>query len=163
MMKRLLIIVLVSWAGLVQAEDIVASVDTMSVDTLSIDTLPRVALITDSMPNVVIIQDLAIRQLLYEKALGISTKEEVAGYRVQIYSSNRQQVAKNEAIALEQNIASQIDQPIYVSYISPFWKVRIGDFLTYEEASEYKRIFVTQHPELLGDTYVVRDQVKTRR
>ncbi len=120
-------------------------------------------LITDSMPNVTVIQDSLITQLLYQCAQDSARNEEVAGYRVQIYSSNRQQGAKNEAIGLEQSISKQIDIPIYVQYVPPFWKVRLGDFATYEEANEFKRLFITDHPELTGDTYVVRDQVKVQR
>ena len=68
---------------------------------------------------------------------------------------------------------SKIDLPIYVSYVPPFWKVRIGDFATYVEAQEFKNNFVHQFefknnfvhqfPELMGDTYVVRDQVTIRQ
>lgn len=42
----------------------------------------------------------------------------------------------------------------------PFWKVRIGDFRTYEEAKEYKKLFVEQFPSIMGDTYIVRDKIQ---
>jgi len=38
--------------------------------------------------------------------------------------------------------------------------VRIGDFRTYDEAKEYKKEFVTQFPDLMGDTYIVRDKIQ---
>jgi hypothetical protein len=46
-----------------------------------------------------------------------------------------------------------------VQYLPPFWKVRVGDFRTYEEAREYKRQFVAQYPDLMGETYIVRDKI----
>jgi hypothetical protein len=38
--------------------------------------------------------------------------------------------------------------------------VRIGDFRTYDEAKEYKKEFVQIFPDLIGDTYIVRDKIK---
>ena len=152
------------------AEDSIAfhvdslTTDSIQKDSVVEDSLPHVVLITDSMPHVVIWQDSSIHRLLYQRAAGAqSALKEVPGYRVQIYSSNRSQTAKNEAIQLEQEMAKQLQEPIYVIYISPFWKVRIGDFKTYEEASEYKRVIVTQWPQLIGDTYVVRDQITVNK
>ena len=131
------------------------------------DSIPVVTpdtLITDEMPNVQVYQSESVARLLHEKATGqLSQIVEMAGYRVQIYSSNHQQLAKQEAIRLEKDMQSKLDMPIYVSYVPPFWKVRVGDFATYQEAQEYKNNFVRQFPELMGDTYVVRDQVTIKR
>ena len=85
---------------------------------------------------------------------------EIDGYRVQIYSSNRQQVAKSEALELEAKIKDKLDQTVYVLYMPPFWKVRLGDFRTYEEAKQYKKLFVDQFPSVMGDTYIVRDKIQ---
>ena len=116
------------------------------------------------MPNVQVYQSESVARLLHEKATGqLSQIVEMAGYRVQIYSSNHQQLAKQEAIRLEKDMQSKLDMPIYVSYVPPFWKVRVGDFATYQEAQEFKNNFVRQFPELMGDTYVVRDQVTIKR
>lgn len=116
------------------------------------------------MPNVQVFQSDAIAKLLHEKATGAKTQlVEMSGYRVQIYSSNHQQLAKQEAIRLEKDMHSKLDMPIYVSYVPPFWKVRVGDFATYVEAQEFKNNFVRQFPELMGDTYVVRDIVTVRQ
>lgn len=85
---------------------------------------------------------------------------ETDGYRVQIYSSNQQQTAKAEALSLETQLKDKIQQTVYVLYLTPFWKVRIGDFRTYEEAKEYKKLFVQQYPDMMGDTYIVRDKIQ---
>ena len=136
----------------------------LSVIAYAEDTLPKGVLITDVMSNVTVHQDSLVRQLLYHKATGVQPKEvEIAGYRVQIYSSNNQQTAKMEAILLEKEMLEKLDVPIYVTYTPPFWKVRIGDFASYEEAQEFKNSFIRDFPELLGDTYVVRDQVTLKR
>ena len=61
---------------------------------------------------------------------------------------------------LEEKLKAKIAQTIYVQYLPPFWKVRIGDFKTYEEAKEYKKLFVAQFPDMMGDTYIVRDKIQ---
>jgi hypothetical protein len=115
--------------------------------------------IFDSLPGVQIIQDSTVAVLLDEAVNGKHEMVEVEGYRVQIYSSNQQQTAKSEALELETKLNQTIGQTVYVQYLPPFWKVRIGDFRTYEEAREYKKIFVAQYPDLMGDTYIVRDKI----
>lgn len=116
--------------------------------------------ILESMPGVEVIQDSAVALLLDGVMNGSKEWVEVDGYRVQIYSSNQQQYAKSEALDLEAKLQDHVSHTIYVQYISPFWKVRIGDFRTYEEAKEYKRLFVQQYPTMVGDTYIVRDKIK---
>ena len=116
--------------------------------------------IMESMPRVEVIQDASVATMLEATMSGKEEWIEVDGYRVQIYSSNRQQTAKSEALELEDRLKEKIGQTIYVQYLPPFWKVRIGDFREYEEAKEYKKEFVQQFPEMIGDTYIVRDKIK---
>ena len=114
----------------------------------------------DSIEQVELIQDPSVAVLLKAAMNGHLELVEVDGYRVQIYSSNQQQRAKSEALNLEGKLLKKLDQTIYVQYLPPFWKVRVGDFRTYDEAKEYKKYFVQLYPELLGDTYIVRDKIK---
>ena len=116
--------------------------------------------ILDSLPGVQIVQDSIMHVLLEEAVNGKHELVEMDGYRVQIYSSNQQQTAKSEALELEQKLQNGITHSIYVQYLPPFWKVRIGDFRTYEEAKEYKKQFVALYPHLMGDTYIVRDKIQ---
>ena len=98
--------------------------------------------------------------LLDEAINGKRELVEIDGYRVQIYSSNQQQTAKGEALELETKLKDKLSQTVYVQYLPPFWKVRVGDFRTYDEAKEYKKLFVQQYPEMMGDTYIVRDKIQ---
>jgi len=115
--------------------------------------------VLDVFPGVQVVQDSAMTVLLDEAINGKHEMVEIDGFRVQIYSSNRQQTAKGEALDLEEKLKNAIDQPVYVQYLPPFWKVRLGDFRTYEEAREYKQQFVQAYPDLMGDTYIVRDKI----
>ena len=116
--------------------------------------------ILESMPRVEVVQEAPVAAMLEATMSGKEEWIEVDGYRVQIYSSNRQQTAKSEALELEDRLKEKVSQTIYVQYLPPFWKVRLGDFREYEEAKEYKKEFVQQFPDLIGDTYIVRDKIK---
>ena len=125
----------------------------------SIEVLSRLYIL-ESMPRVEVIQDPLVASMLQATMSGKENWIEMDGYRVQIYSSNRQQTAKMEALELETNLKTEISQTIYVLYLPPFWKVRLGDFRTYDEAKDYKKEFVQQFPQMIGDTYIVRDKIK---
>jgi hypothetical protein len=114
----------------------------------------------DSMPGVEVMQDSMVGVLLNVAMKGRMEFVEIDGYRVQIYSSNQQQTAKAEALELEQKIKDKVNQTVYVQYLPPFWKVRLGDFRTYEEARDYKKSFVQLYPSMMGDTYIVRDKIQ---
>jgi hypothetical protein len=49
--------------------------------------------------------------------------------------------------------------PVYTLSEPPFWKVRIGNFETREEANHYKTVLLQLFPELVGSTYVVPDKI----
>ena len=116
--------------------------------------------VVNLFPGVQVVQDSAMVMLLDEAVNGKHELVEMDGYRVQIYSSNQQQTAKSEALELEQKLRDAVNQTIYVQYLPPFWKVRIGDFRTYDEARDYKKQFVALYPNLMGDTYIVRDKIQ---
>ena len=114
----------------------------------------------DSLPGVQLIQDSTVAVLLDEAVNGKRELVEMDGYRVQVYSSNQQQTAKAEALELETKLKEKVNQTVYVQYLPPFWKVRLGDFRSYDEAREYKSLFIQQYHELMGDTYIVRDKIQ---
>lgn len=133
-------------------------IDTLQSDTLQSDTLHT--FILDAMPNVLVHQDSAITLLLEDKSYNRQRgQHQVSGFRVQVYASNTPQVAKNEALDLHETLSSQVSMAVYVISEPPFWKVRLGDFLTREEAIEYKNQLNVLFPHLQGSTYVVPDQV----
>lgn len=131
-------------------------------DTMALDTpdTTEVLLLVDLMENAVVHQDSAIYQLMMDKYLGIERGvQEVSGFRVQVYSSNVQIQAKNEAMLLHQELSKQLTQAIYIISEPPFWKVRVGDFRTREEANAYKEALLKLYPILQSSTYVVPDKV----
>ena len=143
--------------------------DEMPADSLAIaDSVPQIVLtypqILLDMPNVHVEQDSLITLLMEEKIAGVERGEtERPGFRVQVYSSNHPQRGKSEALLIEQRIKQAMSNvPVYVIYASPSWKVRLGDFLSEQQAIQLRDIFKGIFPDLADYTYVVRDQVKVR-
>ena len=82
------------------------------------------------------------------------------GFRVQVFSSNRQRVAKDEAFKLEAKLTEAFPTiGVYVSYTSPFWRVRLGNFSTMEEARVFTEELLRKFPNLRTDTYTVRERI----
>ena len=172
MNKLLLILPTLLLPAILMANEVVDSdtiaieqaVDTIVADTAQsdIDSLQK-PYILDDMPLVRVHQDSLIEALLKEKVYGISEMIEIDGFRVQIFSSNRQQTAKEEALSLEKKMTDALSTAVYVTYISPFWKVQLGNSHTNEEANAFKVQLITQFPELQGDTYIVRDKIQVRK
>lgn len=59
------------------------------------------------------------------------------GYRIQVYSGSDQKTAKNEANYRKSTIQSSFpNMEVTITYNSPVWRVRAGNFRTQEQASQ---------------------------
>lgn len=82
------------------------------------------------------------------------------GYRVQIFSGNNQRESKSEAYAKETQIKQLFPAlDTYVSFNSPFWKLRVGNFRTSEEAHAKLRELKQAFPKW-KEMIIVTDNVK---
>lgn len=128
---------------------------------IALQAQTRADIYAEMEENVTFYQDSAITRLLQDLSTGAERElVQIQGYRVQVFSSNRQRSAKDEAFALEKRLQdAQLQTSVYVLYTPPFWKVRLGDFRTQEEAVMLKEEILRRLPELQGDTYVVRDKI----
>jgi hypothetical protein len=161
-MSRLIYLLCFAFSTLYLTAQEVLLVDSLVVDSVEVDSVvaPSHPFILDAMPNAKVYQDSAITLLLEDKSYNRKRGEyQVSGFRVQVYSSNEPQVAKNEALELSELLSSQLHIGVYVNSEPPFWKVRLGDFLTREEANAFKLQVVKFFPELQGSTYIVPDLV----
>ncbi len=85
------------------------------------------------------------------------------GYRIQVYSgSSQQKNAKDEAYARERKIRGRLPYSTYVSFNSPFWKVRVGDFSDRPSAEAAVEEIKKTCPEYSSELYIVRDDVNIR-
>ena len=119
---------------------------------------------TDSITHatVKIHQDKRIEQLLSNKrnSNSVQNQSTANGYRVQVFSSNVQRVAKNDAFKIERQIREIFpDQTVYVNYSSPFWKVRVGDFISHAQAQSFRSKLIEAFPAMRSEIYIVREQI----
>ena len=78
-------------------------------------------------------------------------------YRIQVFSDNMQKRAKDQAYERARIIQeSDPELATYVTFNSPFWRVRVGNYISYEEAAVKLRELKKQFPEIL-DMRIVKD------
>lgn len=112
-----------------------------------------------SSATVAVCQDTLISQLFIDRQL-VSRHVVISGFRVQVFSSNRQQTAKAEAFRIKDLVLSKFpEKRVYESYSSPFWKVRVGDFRTREEAHVLLEELRAAFPDMRREMYVVPDDI----
>ena len=81
----------------------------------------------------------------------------VSGYRIQVYSDNMQRRAKEMAQERAKMIQdSDSTLATYVTFNSPFWRVRVGNYSSYEEAAIKLRELKKQFPSI-SDMRIVKD------
>lgn len=84
----------------------------------------------------------------------------MAGYRVQVFSDNNPRTAKAEAGSKQRGIAARFPQyQTYVSYTSPYWRLKVGDFRTQQEANAAAEELRKAFPAYSKEIRVVRDRV----
>lgn len=84
----------------------------------------------------------------------------MGGYRIQVFSDNNARTAKSEARTRARNVSARFPQyPTYVVYNSPFWRLRVGNFRTQEEANEAARELKEAFPSYMREIRVVRDRI----
>lgn len=83
------------------------------------------------------------------------------GFRVQIFSGNNQRTAKSEAFKKEQQIKERFPNlPTYVTYNAPFWRLRVGNYDSREEAYYIQRQISEAFPSFAKEIYIVGEEVK---
>lgn len=77
----------------------------------------------------------------------------VDGYRIQLYSGSGQQ-AKHKALGVKGKVLDLFsDEPIYLSFTAPFWRVRVGNYRNKHEALGLLNRLKKEFP----NGYIVKD------
>lgn len=117
---------------------------------------------------VTIIQDPSIAALIgrrmpmYSSEMGVdSTMLTIQGYRVQAFSGNNQRASKDEAYAKKKKIEEAFPHiACYVTFNAPTWRLRVGDFRSYEEAYHFQRELMKAFPSFGKEMFIVKEEVK---
>lgn len=82
-----------------------------------------------------------------------------AGYRVQVFSDNRP-AAKGEARSKGRAISDRFPgMRTYVTYTSPYWRLKVGDFRTRREAEDAAEAIRQAFPSYSREIRVVADKI----
>lgn len=82
-----------------------------------------------------------------------------SGYRIQAFMDNNQKKSKDAAEAREKKLKDKYpDLTTYISFSSPFWKLRVGDFRTHADALVMVKRISTDFPELSTELLIVKDE-----
>ena len=93
---------------------------------------------------------------------GVQTSVKVSVYRIQLFSSNHSN-AKAQAEKLAQEVSAQFpDLPTNVSYVSPFWRLRVGEYRTYEEANAMQYLIKSKFPDFERGMLIIRERVNVQ-
>ncbi len=83
-----------------------------------------------------------------------------AGYRVQVFDDNNPRTARSQANAKRQQLAARFPEfRAYVTFNSPYWCVKVGDFRSRSEAEAAMREIRQAFPALSAYIRVVRDRI----
>ncbi len=116
--------------------------------------------------KVVVRQDPAIKKMVGVRLSGDKLMKadgdsfiKVQGFRAQVFTGN-QRLSKDEAFKREREIKELFpDLATYVTYTAPFWKLRVGDFRSHEEAFNLKRQLMEAFPSYGKEIYIVKEEV----
>ena len=83
------------------------------------------------------------------------------GYRIHVYSGNNPRKSKEEAAEFQTKIKELFHGiDTYVRYYAPFWKLHIGNFLTFEEAWLSCRELHKSFPQIKNEIYIIEDEIR---
>lgn len=83
-----------------------------------------------------------------------------AGYRVQVFDDNNVRSAKHDAQVRKQQIESRFPEyPVYVTFNSPYWRVKVGDFKNRGEAEAAMAEIRHAFPAMAKSLRIVRDRI----
>lgn len=89
------------------------------------------------------------------------TQIRARGYRILVYSGSDQKTAKNEANSRKSSVQSAYpNMDVTVSYNSPVWRVKAGNFRTQEQAAQALREMKAKLPSIGREMRIVDDVVK---
>lgn len=80
----------------------------------------------------------------------------ISGYRIQIFAGREQR----PALAVKKEAENRFKLPVYLAYEAPQYKIRIGDFITREEATEFCQ---QVRAEGFRDAWIVKSNVQVYR
>lgn len=120
----------------------------------------RVMVFEDRAIAEVLGRSMAPPRTVYSTADGVQFVR-MRGFKIQAFSGNNQRTSKNEAYYKQGLINTSFPgQETIVTFDSPFWRLRVGNFKTREDATAMLNDMRRTFPAFGREMYVVIDEVK---
>ncbi len=120
----------------------------------------RVMVFEDRAIEEVIGRSMAPARTVYATADGMQFVK-MRGFKIQVFSGNNQRTSKNEAYYKQGLVNTSFPgQETVVTFDSPFWRLRAGNFKTREEATAVLNDMRKTFPAFGREMYIVIDEVK---
>jgi|SRR5690606_10399992 hypothetical protein len=121
----------------------------------------RVTVYEDESISRVLGRPMAPTRPVYTSADGSTQFHKMRGFKIQAFSGNDQRTSKNEAIRKQTQINNLFpEHETVVLFDSPFWRLRVGNFTTREEAEAVMQELRKAFPSFGKEMYIVVDEVK---
>ncbi len=143
-MKSFLIVALISFVS-----QLVYAQYTSPVDKTQTSDLPEM------LNNLNIKQDPRVEKLLSWHIENNKVTNKIEGYRVEIFFSSDADAKENALKKKVEFLSIYPDYPVHVIYVSPNFRVRVGDFRTKNEALKLYKEIKNTYPV----AFIVADQI----
>lgn len=121
----------------------------------------KVMVYEDESISQVLGRPVALPRTVYTNAEGTIQYYKMRGYKIQAFSGNNQRTSKNEANRKQTLINNSFPElETVVLFDSPFWRLRVGNFQTREEAQKMMTELKETFPSFGKEMYIVVDEVK---
>lgn len=115
-----------------------------------------------------VMQDESIKNLLATYAIADTTAViidwntvnhvKVNGFKIQVFSGNNQKKSKDEAERKLQMVRESFPgEEASITYNAPFWRVRVGNFLTRADAEEVLKEMKKTFPSFGREMYIIEN------
>jgi hypothetical protein len=96
--------------------------------------------------NIEIIQDVRIGQLVEKHKALNERQSDVDGYRIQIFFDSGNNSKKKASDAMQRFIDRYPETKAYISFKEPYYRVRVGNFLTLIESEGFLKKIQPEYP-----------------
>ena len=108
--------------------------------------------------TIYIIQDAALNELVNKHSFLNKNLTYTPGYRLQVFFSSARS-ARQEAERIQKRFKlGSYNLSVYLEYKAPFWKVKLGDFKTKNEALRAKKKLAKDFP----NSWIIKEMVKIK-
>jgi len=106
--------------------------------------------------TIYIVQDAALNNLINKNASLSKEVTHTPGFRIQVYFSS-DRAARQEAERIKKDLKTKYSNlAVYIEYKAPFWKVKLGNYKTRNEALRMKNELTGSFPNL----WIIKEMVK---